>query len=323
MPTWGDILLELRQTAELNPTRQVDFDAVRRKYLSQLHALTRRDTILYYTDWLGSNDLATAITLEDMQAMMEVCKDLNGPGLDLILHTPGGTAEAVASVVAYLRQKFTDIRVFVPVAAMSAGTMWALACDQIVMGKHSQLGPIDPQMRTGQGFAPARAIIGQFERAKREITADPSALQAWFPILQQYGVSLLQECEAAEALGHRLVKRWLMDYNLLEGEEDIEKHAQAVADYFGDFENHKSHTLGIMRQEVQDQGLKVLHLEADQALQDAILSVHHATFHTFQGQALKIVENHLHRAFVKMGAPMAIPQLQIQQPGNVLPMPTA
>lgn len=69
-----------------------------------------------------------------MQGMMEVCRGLTGPGLDLIVHSPGGSAEATASMVRYLRQKFTHIRVFVPLAAMSAATMWALSGDEIWMG---------------------------------------------------------------------------------------------------------------------------------------------------------------------------------------------
>lgn len=167
MPSWGEILGELAASAQArggNP----DFDSVRRKYLAQLHARTKRDTIIYYTDWLGGGTPASAISLEDMQGMMEVCRGLSGPGLDLILHSPGGSAEATAAIVRYLRRKFSDIRVFVPLAAMSAATMWALAGNQIVMGKHSQLGPIDPQMITPLGQFPARAIIEQFEKAKAE-----------------------------------------------------------------------------------------------------------------------------------------------------------
>jgi len=49
--------------------------------------------------------------------MVEVCKDLNGPNLDIILHSPGGSPEATASLVRYLRTKFSHIRVFVPLAA--------------------------------------------------------------------------------------------------------------------------------------------------------------------------------------------------------------
>ena len=82
-----------------------------------------------------------------------------------------------------------------PLAAMSAGTMWALAADEIIMGAHSQPGPIDPQIqhRPGERFTPARAQVEQFERAKEECTADPSLLPAWAPILQQYGPELLCE----------------------------------------------------------------------------------------------------------------------------------
>jgi len=59
-------------------------------------------------------------------------------------------------------------------------------------------------------------------------------------------------------------------------------------------------------------------LEDDQALQDAVLSVHHATMHTLSGPAVKIVENHLNRAYVKMQQQFAVPQVQIlpQAPGS-------
>jgi hypothetical protein len=46
--------------------------------------------------------------------------------------------------------------------------------------------------------------------------------------------------------------------------------------------------------------VRVEDLEADQRLQDAVLSVHHAAFHTFSGPAVKIIENHLGRGFFKL-----------------------
>ncbi len=63
----------------------------------------------------------------------------------MILHTPGGDIAATESIVDYLYCMFDkDIRVIVPQISMSAGTMIALASKEIVMGKHSNLGPIDP-----------------------------------------------------------------------------------------------------------------------------------------------------------------------------------
>ncbi|MDP8991574.1 MAG: serine protease [Actinomycetota bacterium] len=323
MPTWGEILLELNQSATARGGLP-DFDAIRRKYLAQLAALTGRDTIIYYSDWLAGGVPQTAITLEDVQGMMEVCTGMHGAGLDLLIHSPGGSAEDTASIVRYLRGRYGHIRAFVPLAAMSAATMWALAGDTIVMGAHSQLGPIDPQVLpvTGGRYVPARAIVEQFERAKEECKDDPAALGAWLPILQQYGPSLIAECEDAEQMSKRLVKDWLASY-MFKGAEDAHERAQAVADYFGDYTQHRSHSLGIDRDTARKAGVeKIEDLESDPALQDAVLSVHHATLHTLSGPAVKIVENHLGRAFVKLTQQFAVPTIQLapEQAGGSPPL---
>jgi hypothetical protein len=326
MPTWGELLAELSQPENKLPNGMADFDGVRRKYLGRLHELTKRPTILYYTDWFGKPGPAASITLEDMQGMMEVCKDLPGPNLDIILHSPGGSPEAAASIVRYLRKKFVgEIRVFVPLAAMSAATMWALAANRIVMGKHSQLGPIDPQLVSGAWQAPARAILRQFEQAKEECR-DPALLGAWIPILQQYGPALIQQCEAAETLAKRLVQEWLEQY-MFSQYEDKAVRAETTANYFADYETHQSHSLGIDREQARANGVMIEHLEANQDLQDAVLSVHHATMHTFQGPAVKIVENHLGRAFVRVTQQLMV-QMPMSAPGLIgvpqipgIPMP--
>jgi ClpP class serine protease len=47
------------------------------------------------------------------------------------------------------------VTVYVPVYAMSGGTLIALAANEIVLGEFSMLGPIDPQIA---GF-PAASIV--------------------------------------------------------------------------------------------------------------------------------------------------------------------
>lgn len=305
MPTWGEILGELNASAADN-NGQPDFDGVRRRYIGALHQLTTRPLITYYTDWMnGSAGWDAAINLSDMQGLMEVCQGLPGPSLDLILHSPGGSPEAAASIVGYLRRKFTDIRVFVPLAAMSAATMWSLACDEIVMGKHSQLGPIDPQMVTAQGQFPASAILRQFEQAKAECAADPSRVTAWFPILQQYGPSLLQQCEIAETLARKLVSEWLRKY-MFAGKPNAGQRAARVARFFSNYGARGSHSLGIDRELARSKGLNVTDLEDKQDLQDAVLSIHHASMLTLNGSAVKLIENNLGRTFAKLQASAAI-----------------
>jgi hypothetical protein len=315
LPAWGEILEELHAQPQVQQGGQPDFDLVRRRYLVELQELTGRPVIVYYSDFLSGS--GPGIDLGDMQAMMECCRGISGGALDLVLHSPGGSAEATASLVRYLRQKFDDIRAFVPLAAMSAATMWALAADRIVMGKHSQLGPIDPQLITPQGGVPARAVIEQFERASEECSKDPSRLGAWMPILQQYGPALLEQCANAEELARRLAGQWLRDY-MFRDRDDAAEVAEGAAAFFADYAEHQSHALGIDRQQARDVGIVIDDLEHDEQLQDALLSVHHAAVHTLGGPCAKLVENHLGRGVFHVQAQATV-QLPVQLPPSAVP----
>jgi hypothetical protein len=297
MPSWGEVLAELQ--ASVGPAGP-DFDRVRRGHLLRLFALTGRSTVLYYGDWLSGGSPLSSITLQDKQGLMEVFRGLPGPALDLILHSPGGSPEAADALVRYMRSKFDDVRVFVPFAAMSAATMWSLAADVIVMGKHSQLGPIDPQLvMGGQYMVPAEALLRQFERAAEECKTDPARLSAWLPTLQQYTPGLLEMCDDAKQLGKGLVAEWLRAY-MLKGDRGKAAKSNKIAEYFADADTHKSHGRAIDRDQARAIGVKVVDLEADPALQDAVLSVHHAVMHTLgMTGVVKIIENHLGAAFVQ------------------------
>jgi len=61
----------------------------------------------------------------------------------LILETPGGSGEVAEDIVRSLRGQFDEIAVLVPGTAKSAGTIMAMAGDEILMQPSSSLGPID------------------------------------------------------------------------------------------------------------------------------------------------------------------------------------
>jgi ClpP class serine protease len=142
MPNWGEVLTEIQGVGKQNP-----LDSVRRKYLAIMNRYTERNVIAYYSGWLQRNVGGTAIDDNDKNALMQAVHGLDKTkGLDIILHTPGGQIAATESIVHYLKSLFgNDIRAFIPQLAMSAGTMIALSCKEIVMGKESNIGPIDPQ----------------------------------------------------------------------------------------------------------------------------------------------------------------------------------
>jgi len=64
--------------------------------------------------------------------------------IDFVLHTPGGEAFACELIAMAIKDR-PNTTAYVPYCAMSAGTIIALACEKIVMGKYACLGPIDTQ----------------------------------------------------------------------------------------------------------------------------------------------------------------------------------
>ena len=326
MATWGEVEQELLATRLPNGTP--DFDRVRRKYLADLAAHTKRSTIVYETAGFapppGVSPDDVSITLDpDVGAFMEVVHGLpKDDPIDLILHSPGGTAEAAEAIVEYLRGRFPGLRVIVPVAAMSAATMMAMAADEIVMGAHSQLGPIDPQLTIGtpEGprSAPAAAIRQQFAEATADLAQHPEHTAAWLPLLRSMAPALLQICEDAARLSKSMVADWLTRY-MFSDHADPAVDGAKVADALSDYSSFMSHARRIGADQLRDLGLNVVDLEQDQQLQDLVLSVHHSVNHTMNHTGMvKLVENHLGKAFVRRVAMLQVP-VQVGPPPGAPP----
>ncbi len=224
--------------------------------------------------------------------------------IDLILHSPGGSPEAAEGIVEYLNAQFPEIRVVIPQIAMSAATMIACSGSSIVMGKHSNIGPVDPQLiintPTGPTSNPAKAIIDQFYKALFEIN-EPDK-QAWAILLNQYGPSIITQCENYIAMSENLVREWLERFMFKNDEPAIRNPIiDNIATYLANHDNFKSHGRHISREKAESIGLKVEYLENDPQFQDLALSVFHATTHTFSSTpAFKIIENQLGKAFIKV-----------------------
>lgn len=292
MPSWNEILDEIRTTGSTH-------DVIRRRFLKTLNVKTGRNVILYYSGWLQKPDVpGMDVNDSDKNGFMTVIHGMDrSKGLDLILHTPGGSAAATESLVDYLRQMFkTNIRAIVPQLAMSAGTMIACATNSILMGKQSSLGPIDPQFGPG---VPAHGVVEEFKRAYSEIKEDQAKIALWQPIIAKYRPTLVGECEKAIQWSNEMVKEWLVT-GMLAGEADKNTLADRIIAELGDHALMKSHGRHLSAQRCKDIGLKVEMLEDDNNLQDAVLSVHHACIHTLTSTpATKIIENQDGVAFIQ------------------------
>lgn len=297
MPSWSAVLAELQQEfARNNPAA---FDVVRRKYLKALADKRERNVICYYSGWLQKPGVkGVEIDDNDKNAFMATIHGLDrSKGLDLILHTPGGQVAATESLVDYLRRMFgTNIEVFVPQIAMSAGTMIACSANKIYMGKQSNLGPIDPQF----GGIPASEVLEEFNRAATEIKKDPSRIPLWQVIIGKYHPTFIGECEHAMKWSKSIVLEWLKT-GMLVGDPQAKKVSSNIVKVLTDHSKQKSHSRHVNIDECKKIGLKIADLESDQTLQDLVLTVHHTYMHTLASTAAyKIVENHSGSAVVQM-----------------------
>jgi Serine dehydrogenase proteinase len=257
---------------------------------------TDRNTIIYYSGWLEKQNLINQgvtgfdINDSDKTGFMSTIHGLDrSKGLDLFLHTPGGDIAATESIVDYLRTMLNgDIRVIVPQLAMSCGTMMALAANEIVMGKHSSLGPIDPQF----GGIPAHGIIEEFDKAKEEIKADPSTIPVWQPIIGKDNPTLVGEAAKAIQWSKDMVDTWLQT-GMFKANLDRINAAKKVIDELGSHSLTLSRSRHISLTKAQDLGIVVVPLEDDPRLQDLVLAVHHTcTLTLTETMAMKIIENH-------------------------------
>jgi ClpP class serine protease len=296
MPNWNQVLQEV----VTEQTNGKTIDHVRHKYLRKLFEYTNRNVIAYYSGWLQKPEIdGIQINDDDKNGFMTAIHNLDcDKGLDLILHTPGGGIAATESIIDYLHRKFInyDIRVIVPQLAMSAGTMIACSAREIIMGKQSSLGPIDPQLRG----IPAYGVIHEFKKAHKEIKKDPSALSVWQFILNKYHPTFLSECENAINLAKELVEVTLKKV-MFNNEKQNAIKAKNIVKYLTNYHDRKTHSRHLNIDECKKIGLRISTLEDDQIFQELTLTIHHCYMHTMANTpAFKIIENHLGSAFTRL-----------------------
>lgn len=290
MAGWDDIIKEISEA-------KTPFDMVRQKYLQKLSLLTGRNTIAYYSAWLSCHAGNLDINDLDMSGLMNAIKGMQcDKGLDLILHTPGGSPVAAEAIVRYLRSKFgKDIRVIVPQLAMSAGTMIACAGKEIIMGKHSSLGPIDPQFNG----APAYNIRLEFEQAKEDLKNNPENYHYWKIKLEKYPPAFMKSAIDAIELSSMLLEEWLSECMFDDHTEESLATIKNIVSNLNEHDNSKLHGRHFDIEFCKNLGLKIINLEEDPGLQDAVLGVHHAFMASFSGSGItKIIESNNDKAWM-------------------------
>ncbi len=214
--TWIRILEDLTrlqiedQQNPPQPGQPGKSDQYRRLKIAAVEQITERPLIVYASACTSPGKPVPPemlmLDFTDKIGFKTVTESIDPPNLDILVHTPGGYAEAAESIVQQIRGKYSEIRFIVPSFAKSAGTMFVMSGNEILMDRDAELGPIDPQMRTQSGASPAEAILEQFRKAQTELQSDATKLPSWIPILSPLGPSLLVDSQHAIDLSKELVE---------------------------------------------------------------------------------------------------------------------
>jgi hypothetical protein len=152
--------------------------------------------------------------------------------------------------------------------------------------------------------------VEEFTTAAEEIKTDPAKIPVWQPIIGKYHPTLIGECQKAIKWSTDMVREWLVTGMFDRATKPGPKaRADKVLNELGDHALTLSHARHIDYAKAKEIGLNVTTLEADDDLQDAILTVHHLCMQTLADTAtMKLIENQYGVTFAQA---VALQQVQV------------
>ncbi len=238
---------------------------LRQECYREIEKLRQRKLLVYFSNFNQFNSPDYSINGHDVEGFADVINVISGSGsVDILVHSPGGYADATERIVQIIRSKFDDVNFLIPHSAFSAATMMALAGNKIILHPTACLGPIDPQING----APAKSILKGFENAREVVKSDgPEAISAYIPLLEKYSLHLLELCKDSELLSKKLVGEWLKRF-MFNSDSQSDEFIDCIVTYFSDYELHLTHSRPLNFDKISHLGLKVE--KADPALSDLL-----------------------------------------------------
>lgn len=253
----------------------------RKAQLARIAELRGREQLVFAAD-LNKPGSPISVNHSDLLPLQDQVANLQRDSLDLILETPGGSGETAEDIVRLLRSQFGELNVLVPGVAKSAGTIMAMAADEILMEDGvSALGPIDAQMSwQGKTFS-AYALLEGLNKIKKDVETNGTLNMAYVPILQGVSPGELEHAQNALDFAKVLVREWLATYKFKNWthhssdgrpvtDEEKAERANEIAALLCNHSHWRTHGRSIHVSDLRDMKLKITDYAESPELAEAI-----------------------------------------------------
>lgn len=241
-----------------------------RKSIKEIQTVRNVPLVCYIANVVKPRNVPVAIDDSDDLPFNEMIASLpkEVKEIDIALVTPGGFAHQVAKFVNTLRPRFEKVNFLILNKAMSAGTIFSMSGDEIIMTNQSQIGPIDPQVRNRNGeFVPAQSLLTLVEEIKKrgEDAIKKGRQPAWTDLQILRGIDPKEIGNAMSASNYsiQLVEEYLCNYKFKPWthhsssgaevtDEERKKRANDIASLLCNHSQWKNHGHAITREAAWD-----------------------------------------------------------------------
>ena len=220
--------------------------------LMQSYNLKDAKLITYITNFAMPNSQIQQPDISPIEDMLSKIKKTEN--LFMMIDSPGGDSDIAQKIIRMCRNRSENFYTIVPSSAKSAATMICLGSDKIFMGYLSELGPIDPQIQTPQGYwVSAKFFKEAYEKYANDMRSAgtvgpyPEAV-----MLSQLPPAVLELCERATKRTMKYTREWLEKYMLRRRFKDdqdklreVSRIAKDTAEKLCDVEEWLLHSSGI------------------------------------------------------------------------------
>lgn len=297
------------------------------RLVEQYNSITGRYLFLYVAA-MFKHVQGISMEEEDFYIIRDMLQAVQGYNeIDVYIETPGGNGVTAEQIAKFLHSKFERVNFVISGEAKSAGTILAMAGNEIYMTETGSLGPIDAQVSIGRTVVSAYDYMEWINNKMSEAIKNGRLNPVDATMIAQITPGEIQLVNHSLEFAKDLVKQWLHQYKFeswvttetrQEAVTDAmkEKRANEVATELANHSRWRTHGRSLGIEDLESIGIKVVNLEKDVQIAEIVYRIqfvckllHESTsiYKLFYSKDEKILKNAV-AANIRNNQPLGIPQ---------------